>query len=577
MESSRLCREELGRFREAMAEMASAHPALAPLLGGNAADPDVERLLEGVAFLNGLLRRKLDHDLPEFLDGLAQLFAPQFLQPIPATTVVAFSPAATLAAGAKLPAGVELASAPIEGTRCTFRTCAPVELHPLTLTEQYCHQPPGGQPAITLGFRLHNLNVADWSPTSLRLFLGGDYASAAELHYLLRRHLRRIVIGEEQGEAAVLPPDSLQTVGFSPDEALLPYPSHADPACRLLREFFTSPQRFLFLELGGLERWQRRGASRSFSLRFEFGSHPRSIPAITSHSFVLHATPAVNTFRRHARPIVLDHRKERHLLHPDGLAPGHAQVFGVERVTGLQRGTGVERQYLSFGSCPPSRSEVPLYHTARLASPDGKRSELYLSVTLPPQIPPATETLAVDLCCSNGSLPEALCSGDLCEVTDALPAVAAVSDVQPVTPALPPAGADRLLGLLLSQLKLNRTGICDVDCLRNWLALCLTEDPPPERCAAAAGRRKIDALEELAVHGEERLLEGLPVRGTETTLQVRGEEFAGVGDLFLFGTLLDELLAGTSPLGRFTRLTVFDVTRGATLSWPARLGGRLLG
>src|SRR5690606_41659005 len=60
-----------------------AYPALAPRLTGPSPDPDVERVLEGVAFLTGRIRQKIDDDFPEFIQGLTQLIFPHYLRPLP--------------------------------------------------------------------------------------------------------------------------------------------------------------------------------------------------------------------------------------------------------------------------------------------------------------------------------------------------------------------------------------------------------------------------------------------------------------------------------------------------------------
>ena len=62
--------QELNALRELGSEFSRTHPALAPMLSGPASDPDVERLLEGVAFLTGLLRQKLDDEFPEIVHSL---------------------------------------------------------------------------------------------------------------------------------------------------------------------------------------------------------------------------------------------------------------------------------------------------------------------------------------------------------------------------------------------------------------------------------------------------------------------------------------------------------------------------
>ncbi|MGH7298137.1 MAG: type VI secretion system baseplate subunit TssF, partial [Polyangiaceae bacterium] len=45
--------DELAYLRELGREFSQAYPTLAPLLADRGVDPDVERLLEGVAFLTG--------------------------------------------------------------------------------------------------------------------------------------------------------------------------------------------------------------------------------------------------------------------------------------------------------------------------------------------------------------------------------------------------------------------------------------------------------------------------------------------------------------------------------------------
>ncbi len=83
---------ELSRLRELAAGFADANPALAPLLNGSMTDPDVERLLDAVAFHNDLLERKLRVDFPKLIHQLADIILPHYLRPIPATTVIGFTP-----------------------------------------------------------------------------------------------------------------------------------------------------------------------------------------------------------------------------------------------------------------------------------------------------------------------------------------------------------------------------------------------------------------------------------------------------------------------------------------------------
>ena len=111
---NRYYQEELAHLKELGADFARAHPALAPMLSGPSTDPDVERLLEGVAFLTALLRQKLDDEFPELINEVMQLIWPHYLRPIPSTTMMAFSPKPTLKQPPTLSSGIHLASVPVE-------------------------------------------------------------------------------------------------------------------------------------------------------------------------------------------------------------------------------------------------------------------------------------------------------------------------------------------------------------------------------------------------------------------------------------------------------------------------------
>lgn len=68
--------DELTRLRQQGRELAGAYPGLSHYLSHASSDPDVERLLEGAAFLTATLRARVDDQFPELSQGLLQLVAP---------------------------------------------------------------------------------------------------------------------------------------------------------------------------------------------------------------------------------------------------------------------------------------------------------------------------------------------------------------------------------------------------------------------------------------------------------------------------------------------------------------------
>jgi len=564
--------EELARLKELGSEFAQKHPALAPMLGGPSADPDVERLLEGVAFQTALLRQKLDDDFPELVHDMVRLVAPHYLRPIPATTIVAFEPKPSLVQSQMVPAGTVLASVPVEGTRCLFRTTGPVEMHPLALTDATFNQPAGKAAAVTLRFELTGTTLDQWQPTTLRLFLAAEQAEAAELHLLLSRTTGRVIMAPaEGGSGAVLPSSCLRSAGFAPDESLIPYPANAFPGYRLLQEFLVAPRRFLFLDLTGWEQWRSRGTGRRFSVTFELRESPAAAPRVTRESFALFASPAINLFPHDAAPIPLDHRREQHLLRPAEMPPGHAEVFSVDQVTCYERGSAREHPIFPFEQFRVPAPDRPIYHTSIAQSPFRDGCDVRLKLAYPPgSAPPEGATLSAALTCTNGRLPESLRIGDVKESTRDIPTFVDFRNIAPITPAVPPPLGQNLLWRLLSAIPVSRLSLASADNLRECLALYLF--PGFERTLLAANRRRIDGIERVTTWPTDRIVRGAPMRGTEILMEARGDHFAGPGDLHLFGSVLDEFLGGCATLNTFTRLTIRETLRGEEFQWPPRAG-----
>ena len=84
-------RDELAFLRLQGREFADSYPELTRFLSEQNTDPDVERLLEGFAFLTGNLRAKIEDEFPELTHGLLNMLWPNYLRPVPSMTIMQFS------------------------------------------------------------------------------------------------------------------------------------------------------------------------------------------------------------------------------------------------------------------------------------------------------------------------------------------------------------------------------------------------------------------------------------------------------------------------------------------------------
>ena len=570
---NRYFQQELDNLKDLGAEFSKAHPALAPMLSGRSSDPDVDRLLEGVAFLTGLLRQKLDDEFPEIIHELVRLIWPHYLRPLPSTSILAFAPKPMLKHSMTIPSGIQVASAAVEGTSCVFQTCYPVEVHPLKLLEASFVETSGQPSAIRLVLELNGLNLEDWHPQTLRLYLAGDYPAAADLYLLLRRYLTRIVIGAAGSDSVVaLSPENLRPVGFETDEGIIPYPTHSFPGYRSIQEYFMLPEKFLFLDLVGWDQWRNRGRNNRFEIQFELEKIPLAVPRVKTGDFVLYATPVINIFPFDADPIRLDHRRIEYRVRPSGKKNHHYQVYSVEKVVGFVRGTAEERVYKPFELFNPDPDGTPVYHAKTRNSPARPGFDVYLSVAYPPESgTPVEETLSIELLCTNGFLPEEIRTGDIAVPTSNSPEQVVFKNLRPPTSnTLPPLGTD-LLWRLISHLSLNYASLSNTENLRALLNLYLFKDPrKPENFLA--NQKRLAGIQAIESGGADRLVSGIMMRGRNLRLEARHDHFAGPGDLFIFGSVLDHFLGGYATINTFTRLTLREVITGETYQWPARLG-----
>lgn len=575
---SRYFQQELSNLRDLAAEFAKEYPALAPMLGTPTTDPDVERLLEGVAFLTGLVREKIDDELPEIIQGLMELIFPHYLRPIPSTTIVAFTPKPSLKETYTVPAGASLASKPVDGAQCFFRTCYDVEAHPLKLNAAYFEQPPGQAPSIVLAFEMVGLELADWGAEKLRLHLAGDYPAAANIYYLLNNHLESVKLsGEGAGSAVrVLGPESVTPVGFGDDEGMIPYPSQSFTGYRILQEFFILPQKFLFVDVGGFDKWTRRGAGSRFKMVFELKGLPFPPPRITADNFVLFAAPAVNVFPHEADPIVLDHRRNEYRVRAGGGAKAPYQVYSVDRVVGYQQGSVRPRNYQKFEMFQMESSNQPVYHVSFKRSPVGNAIDAMLSFTYPPgSDEPVPETLSIQLSCTNGDMAERLQIGDVSRSTSTSPELLEFRNIRPPTASVLPPLDKTLLWRLLSLYSLNYLPIAEANNLKSLLRLYIFAESR-DQSTTYANNRRVEGVSGLEVKAEDRLVAGYMMRGQSLTLRIKSDHFASDGDLYLFGTVLHNFFSSYASLNSFTRFRVEEVLKGDVYSWPEKIGDRPL-
>lgn len=585
--------DELTAVRELGKEFAERNPRLAPFLAVEGQDPDVERLLEGFAFLTGRLRQKLDDELPELTHSLMALLWPQFLRPVPAMSVVGFNPLATLSDRQRIRRGIEINSRPVDGTACVFRTCYDVDILPLRITRVSRQQrPTGASVAIRLGL-IGQSRWADLTLQQLRFFLHGEVHVAQLLYLWLFRYLDAVEIralhdGDELpvaqlDESAVLP------VGFAPDQNLLPDSPHLLSGFRLIQEYYCLPEKFQFFDLQGLgcirqraQQNERIASAQEIELVFHFSRPFDKHVNVSADNFRLFCTPVVNLFRHDAIPVRADYKRTEYRVLPRGENPSHYEIFSIDRVQGWGHETRHNQLFQRFESFAhfdtvPVDNQLRYYRERQKPSVTGYGLDTYVTFInqYEQSVFPETETVSLDLTCTNRHLPTLLGVGDICVDTGTSPEFASFSNITAVTPTFAPPLDQGFHWRLISNMALNHLALTHIESLKAVLA---TYDYKRycDRQQALISQHRLNAFDGIHSQAEERLYQGTPVRGRKTIIRLKESHFASEGDLFLFASVLNELFAMQCSLNSFHRLIVHGIEHGEIYAWKPRTGSQPL-
>lgn len=590
MSFNRYYQSELSALRLLGRQFSERNPALAPFLAESGQDPDVERLLEGFAFLTGRLRQKLDDELPELTHSLMHLLWPNYMRPMPAFSMLQFDPLKHSRPGVWVARDTPVESAAVNGERCRFRTCYATQVLPLQLSAlEYSAQ--AGQGVLSL--RLHMSaagNFSDWAFDQLRLHLAGDSYISQALYLSLLRHLEGIELlplghdglpvrgPDGQAISLRLGAEQVQPVGFSEEQALIPYPQNTFPGYRHLQEYFAFPDKFLFVDVNGLGVLHKLPGELlkqvcGVIVRFELRTPWRESQQPTLDNVKLYCTPIVNLFKHDAVPIRLDGKQDEYLLIPGEYSRENASVFSVDRVTGWQPGGRGYEAYVPFESFEHDGDtdlpeNPPSYSIRQRPSTQHAGLETWLGIGN--GLKSDQQTLSIELTCTNHNLPRLLQSGDINRPCEQTPEGLSFRNICAPTASLSPPLDQDFLWRLISNMSLNYLSLSDIDALK---VILKTYDLPRyhDRLAQKVSERKLGAMRSVSHSSVDRLHRGLPCRGVRIDLKIDPQGFLGPGEVFIFASVLNEFFALYASLNAYHELRVIS-TQGDVYLWPPRMG-----
>lgn len=616
----RLYSDELTHLREVGAEFARDFPKIAARLGlegMEVADPYVERLLEGFAFLAARVQLKLDAEQPKLIAHLLESLYPNFLAPVPSMLVARMAVDPTdpnLVKGHVVPRGSALQSELPRGqdTRCEYRTAHAVTLWPLEIVSaQYFTYAPDLplarlQPAQAMkgGLRIKlraggGLTFAQLRMDTLAFYLSAPDDIAFRLHELvLGAGLGTWVTADAAGASAQWrdAETSVRALGFGADEALLPESLRSFSGHRLLQEVAALPQRLLFFEIAELAPRLARVDADEVEIVVGFTRGDAALESLVdAKSVALHCTPAINLFPKRLDRIALGPGAWEYHAVPDRTRPMDYEVHSLQSVVGHGAGREPPRSFLPlYATGHESQGDSQAFYTVRREPRrkserqqlQGSRSayqgeEVFISLVDSRHGPFRDEIkqLAVSAWVTNRDLPTLLPLAGNGSAPWKLDSPGPVAQVEILRGPSRPSSRRPVGDLgwrLVSQLALNHVALSGESPQEAAAALRTTLNlyGPPEDAAWA---RQVGGVRSLEAHPVVRRLpfEGPLTFGTGIAITLELDDLAYQGvSAYLMASVLERFFSRHAAINSFTQMTLRTAQRGVIAQWRPRIGLR---
>jgi len=614
--------QELTHIREMGAEFAEEFPKIAGRLGlegFECADPYVERLLEGFAFLTARVQLRLDCEFPQFTQHLLEIAYPHYLAPIPSMAITRFFPAwneGSLEEGYLIPRGESLRSIMGKGdqTACEYRTSQDVTLWPIEIEEaEYASRdsaafelPPqlrDMRAVVRLRLRTRDgLKFSELPIDRLPLYLSGLEGAPMALYEQLLASSRALVVQSCEKKPTwrkLLPKSRIQPLGFDDDLAMLPYAAPSFRGYRLLQEYFAFHQRFMFVQFTELQQALHDCQEERIDIVVALQNvRERLDEQVDRSNFVLFCTPAVNLFSKAADRNHLNERDHEHHIVPDRTRPQDLEVYQVTKVTGYSENAEEPQVFEPFYSThdakddeTPAQAYFTVQRRPNVLSTKQQRfgtrssyvgNEVFISLVDGQETPYRHDLkqLQPQILCTNRDLPLHMPVG-LGRTDFSLSSGAPVESTRCVAGPTSPrpslaSSTGELLWRLVGNLSLNYLSLCDEDPRRGASALRdilrLYVDPDDQ-----VMNKQVDGVRSVKTSPITRRL---PIkgpttfaRGLEVLVTVDESQFEGSGP-FLLGSVLAAFFAKYVSINSFTETALSTLEGAEIMRWPATIGNR---
>lgn len=554
--------KELSALREQGKLFSERFPKLAPFLGQGIKDPDIERLLEGFAFVGAKLSAKIDDAFPELSEQFLEILAPGYFCIMPSASILQFKPNPVMSKGSRfLPRGTEVRGN-CQSEDFLLTTCYDLAIEPLEIIS-FSKTIKQGQTYLKLGFKTLYERTSHDLEKPLRFYLQGDLRESYFLAYLLTHQLQGLVVHIGKEKYALNNKVQFNRIGMRPEESLIPFYTEYYHSFSLLAEYFSFPEKFMFLELAGFH-FKELPATKTFELEMILDFDDRTNIPVNQDSFQLHSVPAVNLFKANAEPLTHKGSKVKYPLRVQELR--NTAVHSILKVEGFSEEQRVQFEYLPARQFPVLEKTIHRYQSHMQESLLHDHPDISLELWSPEHVL-ETQIISSQVLAYQ---PEAFLKVNGIKVLFAEKAALGLefSNLVPFTmPVYPPLSVE-MVWQLIAHLAFKFKNLNDIHILQQMILAYDFSGFLPGR-HHALGKKLVNHLLAVDTIPHQHFYRGEIFYGSSSTLTLKEDGFLNIGEIQVFGSILAEILKEHAPFNSYHELCIKGALTGIVLSWPA--------
>jgi type VI secretion system protein ImpG len=243
-----LYKRELTLLHKELKEFVDNHEELTE--GDVIENPHINRLTQAFSLLHANLHLTLEESFTHFIDNLFNLLYPHYNAPIPSMAIMVLEPDKKNQEIIELKKGLLLELS--NGNKiCNFKLCYDTYVIPVKIIKSSCeiNDEKKSKSVITIELQaISKISFKELNVKKLRFYIKG----ISEVKYTIYKNIFNNILSislNSNNKTIVLDNDKIKKVGFDEQDSVLPKNKQSFIGYRVLTEFFTLTEKFLFFDL----------------------------------------------------------------------------------------------------------------------------------------------------------------------------------------------------------------------------------------------------------------------------------------------------------------------------------------